>query len=218
MDATSQNGGRTGGPGKDQDRRPISIETVRERLVSHRPGGMSSDRFRQLNPGGAKPVKAAVLCPLVSGRDGPEVVLTRRVESLRHHAGQVSFPGGRVDPGDASLEAAAMREAHEEIGLPPGHVTTLGRLNDLPTITGFNVTPVVGFVEQPVAWRPNPAEVADVFQVPLRWLFDERNVTTSQREFRGRRVDVYRFDWREFVIWGATAAMILDFKRIVEAP
>lgn len=148
---------------------------------------------------------------------GLDVVLTRRVDSLRHHAGQVSFPGGRVDSSDVDLEATALREAHEEIGLPGDAVTPLGRLNEMPTITGFRVTPVVGVVHREVPFVANPDEVATVFRVPLDWLFDERNVTVTQREYGGHLIDVYRYDWRDEVIFGATAAMIIDFKRILEA-
>ncbi|MEO1575322.1 MAG: CoA pyrophosphatase [Pseudomonadota bacterium] len=178
---------------------------------------MSPRHFAAINSTDTAPAEAAVLCALVPGTRGLEVVLTRRVESLRHHAGQVSFPGGRADEGDADAEATALREAHEEIGLPGDAVTPLGRLNELPTITGFRVTPVVGLVHREVPLVANPDEVATVFRVPLDWLFDERNVTTTQREFRGHTVDIYRFDWRDEVIWGATAAMILDYKRIITA-
>ena len=196
----------------------VTLNDVRERLARHTPARMSERYFRFLNGKGTQPAHAAVLCALVAGAAGPEVVLTRRVESLRHHAGQVSFPGGRMDDSDDDLTHTALREAHEEIGLPPDAVTPLGQLDERPTITGFRVTPVVGLVHRSVDFRANPGEVAHVFQVPLAWLFDPRNVTSSRREIRGQAIEVYRFDWQGEKIWGATAQMIMDFKRIVAAP
>ncbi|MFK8015334.1 MAG: CoA pyrophosphatase [Gammaproteobacteria bacterium] len=191
----------------------ISLPQVRAALASRPSQPVDTSTFRTLYQLEQAPARAAVLCALIDGPGGLEVVLTRRVEAMRHHAGQVSFPGGRMDPEDANEEATALREAHEEIGLQPASVSVLGRLNELPTITGFRVTPVVAHVTGTVAFVPNPGEVALVFSVPLAWLLDDANVTRQRREFNGRRVVMHRFDWQDEVIWGATAAMIMDLKK-----
>lgn len=161
--------------------------------------------------------KAAVLIALREGEDDGklEIVLTRRVEHLKHHAGQVSFPGGRIDPGDASVEHAALREAHEEIGLDPAHVTTVGRLVDFPTITGYVVTPVVGFLAAGHRLVANPAEVAEIFTVPLAFVQEPANVRRSTREVGGVSVPIFVFDYAGRLIWGATAAMIVEFRDII---
>ncbi|MEM6639886.1 MAG: CoA pyrophosphatase [Pseudomonadota bacterium] len=197
---------------------PLLLPSLRRSLTNYRPRRMSERAFAAINADTAQPVDAAVLIAMVPVEDQLEVVLTRRVDSLRHHAGQVSFPGGRMDPTDTSLDAAARREANEEIGLPGDAVEVLGHLDELPTLTGFRVTPVVGLVTRPVAWVPNPDEVARVFQVPLAWLFDPANVTAMAREIRGHQVTLHRFEWEQEVIWGATAAMIMNLKAIVTGP
>lgn len=199
----------------DIHRPSLTLERVTAALNAHHPEPASAASFAAINAAGTTPRRAGVLCALVAGKAGLEVVLTRRVEHLRVHAGQVSFPGGRLDPDDADETAAALREAHEEIGLPPQNVEVIGRLNEMPTITGFYVTPVVAVVRKPIRFVPNPDEVATIFQVPLDWLFDDANVQRTHREWQGRRVPIYRFDWGEEMIWGATAKMIIDFKAVV---
>lgn len=156
---------------------------------------------------------AAVLVPLVNRPEGLNVLLTQRSDALPHHPGQISFPGGRVEPEDASIEAAALREAHEEIGLPPEQVTVLGRLASYETVTGFAVTPVVGWIEPPFPIAADPVEVADVFEVPLAFLLDSGN---QQRHFRmlGEvRRDYFAIPYAERYIWGATAAMLIMLDR-----
>jgi 8-oxo-dGTP pyrophosphatase MutT (NUDIX family) len=148
---------------------------------------------------------AAVLVPL-SERDGEVCVwLVRRPEEMRNHAGQVAFPGGKNDPADASLRATALREAEEELGLSPSRVDVLGVLNDYLTITGFTITPWVGWLEEPVEIRPNPSEVARAFAVPLQSFLAS---PTGVLPWRGWNVD------GEFV-WGATAAIVRGFVAIV---
>ena len=160
---------------------------------------------------------AAVLVPLVNRADGLTVLLTQRSDTLPDHPGQISFPGGRVEPDDVSIEAAALREAHEEIGLPPEHVSVLGRLAQYQTVTGFAVTPVVGWIEPPFPIATDPVEVADVFEVPLAFLLDPGN---QQRHFRmlGEvRRDYFAIPYAERYIWGATAAMLVMLDRTLRS-
>ncbi len=141
------------------------------------------------------------------------MLLTQRSADLPDHPGQISFPGGRVEPDDASHAAAALREATEEVGLPAPQVTVLGHLAEYETVTGFRVTPVVGWVEPPLALKPDPVEVADIFEVPLAFLLDPAN---QQRHFRmlgTMRRDFWAIPYGERYIWGATAAMLLILDR-----
>jgi 8-oxo-dGTP pyrophosphatase MutT (NUDIX family) len=158
---------------------------------------------------------AAVLIPLISHPQGLTVLFTQRTTHLRSHSGQVSFPGGRAEPGDASAEFTALREAEEEIGLRPASVEVLGRLPDYRTRTGYRVTPVVGLLTPPVAFTPDPHEVAEIFEVPLAFLLDERNRQRRTREFQGQQVGYYVFEYGEQVIWGATAGMLVNLHKML---
>jgi 8-oxo-dGTP pyrophosphatase MutT (NUDIX family) len=176
-----------------------------------------SDGFRLPGREGT-PTPAAVLVPLVNRPEGLQVLLTQRSANLPDHAGQISFPGGRVELHDQSTDAAALREATEEVGLAPERVAVLGHLSDYETVTGFRVTPVVGWVEPPFDVTPDPVEVADVFEVPLAFLLDPAN---QQRHFRmlgALRRDFWAIPYRERYIWGATAAMLLILDRTLRAP
>jgi 8-oxo-dGTP pyrophosphatase MutT (NUDIX family) len=153
---------------------------------------------------------AAVLIPIVATKE-PTLIFTVRTEHLRSHSGQISFPGGRIDPGDASPEAAALRETREEIALPETSVRLLGNLDDIETfVSGYVVTPVVGWIEEPVTLTPNPAEVAAVLEVPLSELTDE---TRREPGFDhgGRTLPTEAWVWRENIIWGVTARIVRLF-------
>jgi len=163
------------------------------------------------------PAPASVLVPLVERDDGLNLLLTRRTEHLRDHAGQISFPGGRVEPGDADTVEAALREAEEEVGLPRSHVEVIGRLPDYTTITAFVVTPVVALVRPGFALALDPFEVAEAFEVPLAFLMDPANHRRHEFEFAGAPRRFLSMPWsgidaegrtREYFIWGATAAML----------
>jgi 8-oxo-dGTP pyrophosphatase MutT (NUDIX family) len=153
-------------------------------------------------------IPAAVLVGLVERPEGMGILFTKRTPHLADHAGQISFPGGHVDAGDADAVAAALREAEEEVGLPARNVEVLGRLDTYVTRTGFEVTPCVGFVRPPELYRPDPFEVAEVFEVPLRFFCDPLNRKLESRMFRGRQRFFYAYPWGDYYIWGATAGML----------
>ena len=158
---------------------------------------------------------AAVLIPLIAHADALSVLFTQRTAHLKNHSGQVSFPGGRAEPGDASAEFTALRETEEEIGLAMQRVEVLARLPDYRTRTGFRVTPVIGLVAPPLELVPDPREVAEVFEVPLAFLMEERNRQRRTREFQGRPVGYYVFEYGERVIWGATAGILVNLNRML---
>lgn len=160
--------------------------------------------------------EAAVLVGLVRRADGLQAVLTRRTDTLRHHAGQVSFPGGREEPGDGGPLQAALREAREEIGLSASQVQPLGYLDPLVTITGFRVTPVVALLDPAFEPVPEPGEVAEVFEAPLAFLMAPANLRHVDIEFRGRMRHVLEYETLAAVpmhrIWGATASILLNLR------
>jgi 8-oxo-dGTP pyrophosphatase MutT (NUDIX family) len=159
---------------------------------------------------------AAVLVPLVEHSEGMSVLLTQRTEHLSSHAGQVAFPGGRVEEDDADAVATALRETEEEIGLARGHVETVGRLDDYETGTGFIVTPIVGFVRPPFALKPDPSEVAVVFEVPLSFVLDRRNHERRTGFWRGRERTYFAMPYEGRFIWGATAGMLINLCDVLE--
>jgi 8-oxo-dGTP pyrophosphatase MutT (NUDIX family) len=154
---------------------------------------------------------AAVLVPVVRRDDDLTVLFTRRTSHLHDHAGQISFPGGRTEPDDASASDTALRETAEEIGLAPGHVEVLGHLTDYTTVTGYRVTPVVGLVSSPFELKLDDFEVAEVFEVPLAFLLDPANHQRNLLIHDGRERHYYAMPYGPYYIWGATAGMLMNF-------
>ena len=160
-------------------------------------------------------VKAAVLLPILD-RGEPWLVFAKRTETVGQHAGQISFPGGRVDRSDATFLDAALREAHEEVGLPPEMVEPLGALDDQETFaTQFIITPWVGLVRQPPAWKPDGREIERVIEAPIAALLDPRNVRIEHWTRNGITRAVYFYDYAGDTIWGATARILRDYLAIV---
>ena len=153
-------------------------------------------------------VPAAVLVGIVGG-PAPGILLTKRTAHLTTHGGQVAFPGGRIDPGDASPEAAALREAQEEVGLDPAQVELVGRLPDYATGTGFRVTPVLALLPPGLDLSPAPDEVEAVFHLPLAVLLDPAAPQRRRAEFRGRMREFWVWPHPEHYVWGATAAILV---------
>ena len=167
--------------------------------------------------GGGGITPAAVLVPVVD-RPEPTVILTMRPETMRRHAGQISFPGGRIDPEDSGPVEAALREAEEEIGLPRSAVRVIGTADRYRTVTGFEVTPVIGIVPPGLELTPHPGEVAAVFEAPLDYLIDPAHQMVRRVEWRGRERCYYEIDYEGRRIWGATAAMIVNLSRRLALP
>jgi 8-oxo-dGTP pyrophosphatase MutT (NUDIX family) len=162
-------------------------------------------------------IPAAVLVPLVEREAGLTVLLTQRATTLKDHAGQISFPGGRIEPDDADAWRAALREAHEEIGLTENFVEFAGYLPDHWVGTGYRVTPVVGFVNPAYELRIATSEVHDVFEVPLNFILDEANHKPRERNLGGVIFQVYDIPYGDRNIWGATAGMLLTLRRQLQA-
>ena len=169
-----------------------------------------------LLPRGAPLRPAAVLVALVERAQGPQVLLTRRTDALRHHAGQVAFPGGRIEADDADPVAAALREAEEEVGLGAALSSPQGYLDPFATITGFHVYPVVARVSGAYLPRLDPSEVAEAFEVPLEFLLDPGNAHAVEVDWQGRRRCIHEFSFGGHRIWGATASMLVNFRRRLE--
>ncbi|HEV2746978.1 MAG TPA: CoA pyrophosphatase [Allosphingosinicella sp.] len=157
-------------------------------------------------------IPAAVLVAIVD-RPDPTLILTVRTDHVRRHAGQIAFPGGRIDPQDDGPIAASLREAEEEIGLPPAAVDVIGIADRYRTITGYEVTPVVGIVPPDLPLAPQPGEVAAIFEAPLGYVLEPKHQHVRTIEWQGRERCYYEIDWQGRRIWGATAAMIVNLGR-----
>ncbi len=227
-------------PPRILDPRRVPVAGVDSHLPPVAPEQLATPRIRQRfaaaepfepeHPGdgrpfeGRSPAAAAVLLPLVQRPDGLTVLLTRRTEHLRDHAGQISFPGGRSEPDDASPAATALREAQEEVGLAPAHVEVIGTLPTYTTVTHFVVTPVVALVEPRFELALDPFEVAEAFEVPLAFLMNPAHHRRHRFEWDGGQRQFLSMPWtapgpdgapREYFIWGATAAMLRNFYRFL---
>ncbi len=190
----------------------MDLPALRERLAADTAppeaiaAPATSDDAMDLIDGPLRP--AAVLVPIVHGAE-PGVLLTLRAATLRAHAGQVAFPGGRIEPDDATPEAAALREAHEEIGLRPGDAEIVGRLPEYVTGTGFHITPVLALLPEGLRLTPSPDEVAGIFILPLKTLLDPHAPEQRTRMFRGRERRFWVWPHETHYIWGATAAILV---------
>jgi len=182
------------------------------RLLANIIGPASPELLARLD---APSAAAAVLVPVIDRAGGEHLLLTARAHHLKHHPGQVSFPGGRLEhPGEGVVDAA-LREASEEIGLDAGDVRVVGRLPPLATGTGFRISPVVGFVAGAFTARPDPAEVATVFEVPLDFLLEPGNIREHVHERLGTRFRSFEFHFGGHRIWGATAAIIMSLLELI---
>ena len=188
----------------------LSDDVLRARLSGPDPDGNAArlDDSELSAGASATLVPAAVLVGIATGMT-PGVLLTRRTAHLRQHSGQVSFPGGRIDPDDASPEAAALREAREEVGLDPGHAEVLGRLRDYATGTGYRITPVLALLAPGYRTQASEHEVAEVFQLPLAVLLDPAAPQRRGSMFRGTWREYWVWPHPEQYIWGATAAILV---------
>lgn len=208
----------------------ISAEQVRHRVTAYgRPGERSSPKSQEeraalrgdhsLDPSlfeGEQVLRdAAVLVPIVEREAGLTLLLTRRTDHLHHHAGQISFPGGRVDPGDAGIEDAALRETEEEVGLPRAGIQLVGRLDTYLVRTGFLVYPVVGLIQPPFDLVLDEFEVAEVFEVPLSFFLKPGRKERHSRFFKGKERHFYAYPYGEYFIWGATAGMIANLAEVL---
>lgn len=180
------------------------------------PGWNHSEILSLLPDGGASLSAAAVLVGLVDRGQGLQVLLTRRTETLRHHGGQISFPGGRVEAGDVDPVAAALREACEEIGLRANQADVLGYLDPLVTITGFHVFPVVARIADDFQAVRDPGEVDEVFELPLDFLLDPANAGVLEVDYLGVSRRLVEFVHGRYRVWGATAAMLVNLRQRME--
>lgn len=194
-----------------------SREEIARRLAAHPPLAelFTADDLEKQQLAGQALLRPAAVLLLVVNHFEPTVVFTQRTAHLSDHAGQIALPGGRCDDDDCTPERTALREAREEIGLEDTRVELLGRLPEYRTSTGFAVTPVVGWAEPPLTFRPDPVEVAEVFEVPLAFLLDAGNHRYESAFYRGRMRNYWAMPYGQRFIWGATAGMLVTFQRII---
>jgi 8-oxo-dGTP pyrophosphatase MutT (NUDIX family) len=204
--------------------RPLTPEDVVARLQSAPPAGIRGSQDaaprgdHDLNPGmhpDRTLIPAAVLVPLVERPAGLTVLLTLRTPHLSDHGGQISFPGGRLDPDDTDDVAAALREAEEEVGLARAKVRVVGRLDTYVTRTGYRITPVVGLIAPSAELRLDPHEVAEAFEVPLDFLVDPVNRRRDSRIYQGIERFFWAMPWDRHYIWGATAGMLVNLAEVL---
>ena len=186
---------------------PVDLAAARAKRLEGFRGDFQTDPNRPLRDDYRA---AAVLVPLVDRPESMSVLLTLRNSSLPHHAGQISFPGGRIEATDTSAADTALRETEEEVGLPRESIEVVGRLDDYITGTGFLVAPIVGLIRPPYTLAPDPSEVEAVFEVPLAFFLDPSNHRRESRLFNGVERRFYAMPYGDKYIWGATAAMLMN--------
>ncbi len=183
------------------------LELLRSRLADTTPRDLPQSASR----------RAAVLVPLFESRGVPHLLLTRRTDKVEYHKGQISFPGGRHDAGDADLLATALRETHEEIGLAPSLVEVWGRLDEIETfVTGFAITPFVGLIPPPANPKPNPDEIAEILTVPLAAFLDPANLRVEHVVREGISLELVYYENLSHLVWGATARIIRGLVELLE--
>lgn len=193
----------------------MTRKAIAERLAGPVPAPTPEDRHIVEPAPGAKVTFAAVLVPLVNHAGRVQVLFTQRTPHLDDHAGQISFPGGRVEAGDASREETALRETEEEIGLSRERIALLGKLPDYEMPSGFRITPVVGWIEAPFQLKLDPYEVAETFEAPLEHFLEARNYERREYRFKGRHRHYVAIPFEGRYIWGATAAMLYSLCRML---
>ncbi len=194
----------------------LTKEEIERRLAQDLPPAPDANVLpRYRHPPERVPTPAAVLVPLINRPAGLTVLLTQRAAHLHDHAGQISFPGGRVDEGDSNRAHTALREAEEETGLARDLIQLIGQLPEWDIQTGFRVTPVVGWIEPPVQFSPDPFEVAEVFEVPLSFLLNPDNHRRHSDVINGRQRHYYSMPYEGRNIWGATAGMLHMLYRLL---
>lgn len=186
----------------------MNIDFIRHSVERHHP--------KVVNQGGL--TRASVLIPLVQSAYNPSMLLTVRTEDVEHHKGQISFPGGAVEAGDRDVFETALREAEEELGISPEVVDILGRIDDLATPTGFVVSAVVGYIASLPDLIPQPEEVSEYFLAPLKFFLDDANCYTREYHRENEVVEVWFYEYEQYTIWGVTAAIIRNFKQVLESP
>ncbi len=188
-----------------------SIEQIKNRIEQAERQQATGDEGRTEIDG----LPAAVLIGLINHDDGPTILLTKRTDHLRDHAGQICFPGGRIEKYDPSVEAAALREAEEEVGLDPAKVEIIGRLRPYDTSTGFRVHPVVGWIDPPLDLELDSFEVAEAFELPLNFVLDPENHRQQTHQRSQGRPSYYVLPFQGRFIWGATAGMLVIFANLL---
>jgi 8-oxo-dGTP pyrophosphatase MutT (NUDIX family) len=194
---------------------PLTRESIAAGLARPALGPEPNDLHVIALEEGARVTEAAVLVPLVKRAGEVHLLLTQRTAHLDDHAGQISFPGGRVEAADASREETALRETEEEIGLPRSAVAVLGRLPNYEIPSGFRITPVVGWIEPPLTLKADPFEVAEIFEAPLEHFLDAARYQRRDFRFRGRHRHYLAIPYEGRYIWGATAGMLYNLCRLL---
>lgn len=192
----------------------LLLTELSARLAAHHPDPEDPRHRPFLTP---PLTPAAVLLPLFEKQGETHLLLTERTHKVSHHKGQISFPGGKQDPEDPDLWATALRETFEEVGVAPEHVTHVGQLPALPTITRFCITPYVGWIPYPYTFVPSPDEIETLIEVPLSHLRDPFYRRIDEREVFGHRIPVYYYQYQSFTIWGVTGQLLFDFLNVLDA-